>query len=180
VLGMISPPRGFAFRGFLNHGSMMRCARARLQATPRAGCLLSAWDGQHGHDLDGIARENCKVRMLVEELGGSLVGIRAHNRESTHVIARIVDPTLRDFLGFPQWSAHADNGGVVFLDPRLPGRHAFSFLRTAIFFGKRVPGHASRTGFAAKEHGEIGIVRAHGVSVLLRLAGWNWSTEVDE
>jgi hypothetical protein len=61
----------------------------------------------------------------------------------------------------------------MFLDPRLPGRYAFSFLRTAIAFGKGVPGHSSRTGFAAQEHCEIGIVRAHDVSFLLRIAGWN-------
>src|SRR4030088_482032 len=57
----------------------------------------------------------------------------------------------------------------MFLDPSLPGRHAFAFLRAAIAFGKGVPGHSSRTGFAAKEHCEIGIVRAHNVSFLLRL-----------
>jgi hypothetical protein len=27
---------------------------------------LSAWNGQHGHDLDRIARENGKMRMLIE------------------------------------------------------------------------------------------------------------------
>ena len=112
------------------------------------------------------------MRMIVEELGGGLVRIRAHDRESAHVIARIVDATLRDLLGFPQWSAHADNGGVMFLDPRLPGRDAFSFLRTAIAFGKGVPGHSSRTGFAAKEHGELGIVSVHNVSFFLRFEGW--------
>jgi len=53
----------------------------------------------------------------------------------------------------------------MFLDPRLPSRHAFSFLRTAIAFGKGAPGRSLRTGFAAKEHGEIGIVRAHDVSL---------------
>src|ERR1035438_4520830 len=110
----------------------MECARARLQATARALRPLGAWNGQHGHDLDGIARENGKVRMLVKELGGGLVRIREHNRESTHVIARIFDPTLRNLFGFPQRSAHADNGGVMFLDPPLPGRHAFSFPGTAI------------------------------------------------
>src|ERR1700682_1466341 len=52
----------------------------------------------------------------------------------------------------------------MFLAPRLPGRHAFSFLRTAIAFGKGVPGHSSRTGFAAKEHCEIGIVSIHNAS----------------
>jgi len=55
--------------------------------------------------------------------------------------------------------------GVMFLDPRLPGRYAFSFLRAPIAFGKGVPGRSSRTGFTAKEHSEIGIVRAHDVSL---------------
>src|ERR1700688_889853 len=71
-----------------------------VQVTPRALPPLSTWNGQHGHDLDGIAREYGKVRMLVEEPGGGIVRIRAYNRECAHVIARIVDPTLRDLLGF--------------------------------------------------------------------------------
>jgi hypothetical protein len=79
----------------------VRAGRLQVQVTPRALPPLSAWNGQHGHDLDGIARENGKVRMLVEELGSGLMRIRAHNRECAHVIARIVDPTLRDLLGFP-------------------------------------------------------------------------------
>src|SRR5205814_1154297 len=57
----------------------------------------------------------------------------------------------------------------MFLDPRLPGRHTFSFLRAAIAFGKGVPGRSAGTGFAAKEHCEIGIVRAHNVSFLCAL-----------
>src|SRR5450631_1883108 len=78
----------------------MERARARLQITPRSLRPLGTWNGQHWHDIDGIARENGKVRMIVEELSGGLVRIRAHNRKSAHVIARIVDPTLRDLLGF--------------------------------------------------------------------------------
>ena len=45
--------------------------------------------------------ENGKVGMSVEELGSGLMRIRAHNRGCAHVIARIVDSTLRDLLGFP-------------------------------------------------------------------------------
>ncbi len=32
----------------------------------RAHYFLSAWNGQHGHDLDRIARENGKMRVLIE------------------------------------------------------------------------------------------------------------------
>src|SRR6202521_1614351 len=92
-----------------------RFSKSQLELAVRVSRPLSAWYGQHGHDLDGIARENGKVRMLLEEFGGGLVRVRSHNRKSAHVIARIVDPALRDPLGFPQWSAHGDNGGVMFL-----------------------------------------------------------------
>src|SRR5664279_2699004 len=176
VAPICGSPSGWNFpTDRLVHRSMMQCAREepRHRAPPRGLPLLSAWNGQYGHDLDGVARENRKVRMVVEELGGGFVRIRTHNRECAHFIAYIVDSTLRDLLGFPQWSAHADNGGLMFLDPRLPGRHPFSFLRTSIALGKGVPGHSSRTSFAAKEHCEIGIVRAHNVSFDLRFSGWN-------
>src|SRR5271170_7339840 len=111
--------------------------------------------------------------MLVEELCGGLMRIRAHNRECTDVIARILDPTLRDLFGFPQGTASADNNCLMFLHPCLPGHHAFSFLGTTIGFGKSIPGHTSRAGFAAKEHCQISIVHAHDFSVDLRMAGWN-------
>src|SRR5450631_1293980 len=96
---------------------------------------LSTRDRQHGHDFDRIARKYGEMRMLVKEPGGRLMRLCAYYRESTDGIADIVDPMLRDLLGLPKWSAHADNGRVMFLDPRLPGRHAFSFLRTALAFG---------------------------------------------
>src|SRR5882672_5236824 len=116
---------------------MLRAGGLQVPATaPRTCVPLSAWNRQHGHDLDSIARENGKEWMLVEELGGGLVRISAHNRERAQAIAYIVDPSLRDLLGLPQWSAHADNGGVMLVDPCLPGRRAFSCLRTAIGFGE--------------------------------------------
>jgi len=174
VLGMvISPPVSRSALSKSQLDDAVRAGTLQVLITPARSTSLSAWNGQHGHDLDGIARENGKVRMPVEEPGGSLVRIRSHNRECAQLIAFIVDPTLRDLLGFPQWPAHADNGGVMFLDPRLPSCYAFLFLRAAIQFGQGVPGHSSRTGFAAKENCEIGIVRAHNVSFPLRFAGWN-------
>src|SRR5450631_2448591 len=150
---MANSPRGPRFR---NHSLMSKCtwAGSGFHVTPRAVRSLSAWYGQHGHDLDGVAREDGKVRMPLEEFGGGLVRVRAYNRESAHVIVRIIDPALRDLLGFAQRSAHGDDDGVMLLDPGFPRRHAFSFLLTAIAFGKSVPGHSSRTGFAAKEHCE--------------------------
>ena len=80
---------------------------------------LGAWYRQHGHDLHGITREDRKVRMLLEKFGGGLVRVRVDNHKSAHVIARILGPALRDLLGFPQWSAHGNNGGLMFLDPCL-------------------------------------------------------------
>jgi hypothetical protein len=68
---------------------------------PRTPRPLSARYGQHGHDLDGIAREDGKVRMPLEQLGGGLVRVRTHNRKSAYLIASIVDPALSDPLGFP-------------------------------------------------------------------------------
>ena len=71
--------------------------------------------------------------------------IRTHQRERSQFIARIGDAAVRDLFGFPQWSTHADDDGVMFVDPRFPRRHPCFFLRTAIGFGKGVPGRSPRT-----------------------------------
>src|SRR5258708_34303066 len=98
---MISPPRV-----------------ARYWKLPSDRCQLAAGYGQYGHDLDGIARENGKVRMLLEEPGGGLVRVRPHHRKGAQFVARVADSTLGDLLGFPQWSAHADLGSGMFVGPR--------------------------------------------------------------
>jgi hypothetical protein len=55
----------------------------------------------------------------------------------------------------------------MFLDPCRPGGYALPFLGAAIAFGKGIPSCSSRTGFAAKENSEIGVVGAHDASSLL-------------
>src|SRR5664279_1624137 len=62
-------------------------------------CSQCSWYGQHGHDLDGIAWENCKVWMVLEHFGGGLMRVCADQRKGTHFIARVVDAALRDILG---------------------------------------------------------------------------------
>jgi hypothetical protein len=56
-------------------GSSSAARAGSLQIPPgRRLCgLLSVWYWQHGHDLDGVARENRKVRMPLEEFGRGLV-----------------------------------------------------------------------------------------------------------
>ena len=44
----------------------VRAGGLQVQIIPRALPPLSARNGQHGHDLDRIARENGKMRMPVE------------------------------------------------------------------------------------------------------------------
>src|SRR5262245_43748891 len=107
--------------------------------------------------------------MLLKELGGSFVRIGTDNDKSAQLLACIFNATLRDLLGFAQWSTHADDGGLVFLDPGLPRRYALSFLGAALGFRKGVPGRSPRTGLAAEKHGKIGIVRAHQMSFRLRV-----------
>jgi hypothetical protein len=68
VLGVVSSPPVSGLRCCRKHSWTMQCPRAgsRFPVTPRALPPLSAWNGQHGHDLDRIARENGKMRMLIE------------------------------------------------------------------------------------------------------------------
>src|SRR5450432_1566744 len=44
---------------------------------PGALSLLATRYGQHRHDLHGVAREDRKVRVLLEEFGGGLMRVRA-------------------------------------------------------------------------------------------------------
>jgi hypothetical protein len=90
---------GCAFRDYPTHISVSQCTLAIPDHLARATSTKRP-NGQHGHDLDGIAGENRKVRMPVEEPCGGLVRIRAHNRKSVHVIADIVNPLWLIFLVF--------------------------------------------------------------------------------
>jgi hypothetical protein len=65
VLGVVSSPP--VSRSGVVEGTAGRCsARGQAPGSPRALPPLSARNGQHGHDLDRIARENGKMRMLIE------------------------------------------------------------------------------------------------------------------
>src|SRR6185437_11797060 len=135
--------------------------RREGRGAPPFNCALGSRYGQYRHDLDGIAGENGEMRMLFKELRGSLMRLGAHNREGAHFIADVVGAPLRDLLGPPQRSSHCEDGGMMLLNPRFPGRHAFLLFRAALAFGKRIPGRSPRAGFAAKEHGEIVTGRIH-------------------
>ena len=52
---------------------------------------LAARYRQHGHDLDGIARKDRKVRVILKEFGGGLVRVATHNHKSAHIVADVVD-----------------------------------------------------------------------------------------
>src|ERR1700683_732573 len=85
----------------------------------------------------------------------------ADHRKGTHVIADVVSAVLRHLLGFSQWAAHLNDGSPMLLDPGVPGCHAFSFPRTALARGERVPRHAARSRRDAEEYGQISIACAH-------------------
>ena len=61
---------------------------------------LSAWDWQHRHDLDGITGENAEMLMILKKLGGGLVRVCAYHCKCAHLIVRVVDTLLTNFLGF--------------------------------------------------------------------------------
>ena len=89
----------------LNHpavtAAIVGAARDSCRPSALHCCLLGARYRQNGHDLDGIAREDHKVRMLFEELGGSLVRIRANDRVGAQLIACVFDAARRYLFGLP-------------------------------------------------------------------------------
>jgi hypothetical protein len=77
---------------------------------------------------------------------------------------------LRATVNAPR-STHANNRGMMFFAPRLPGSYTLLLLCLPLLFRKGVPCGHSRAVFAAKENSEKCIVRAHKVSFPLRVAG---------
>src|SRR5262249_17797781 len=61
--------------------------------------------------------------MLLEQLGRSLMRIRANDHVGAHLITCIFDAALGDFFGLAERSAHADDCGLMFFGPRFPSRY---------------------------------------------------------
>jgi hypothetical protein len=110
-------------------------------------CRLGAWYRQNGHDLDRFPGKDRKVRMPLEQLGRSLMRIRANDHVGAHLITCIFDAALRDFFGLAERSAHANYCGLMFFGPRLPSRYPLLLLRKPFRFGKGIPFHAVIRGF---------------------------------
>jgi hypothetical protein len=139
-------------------------------------CRLGARYRQNGHDLDGFPGKNRKVRMPLEQLGRSLMRIRANDHIGAYLIACIFDAALGDFFGLAERSAHTDDYGLMFFGPRLPGRYPLLLLRKPFRFGKGIPCCHSRVRLAAEKHREKCVVRAHEISFPVRSAGSNKSS----
>jgi len=69
--------------------------------TPSHAIRLGARYRQNGHDVDGFPGKDRKVRMPLEQLGRSLMRIRANDHIGAHLIACIFDAALGDFLVLP-------------------------------------------------------------------------------
>jgi len=66
--------------------------------------------------------------MPFEQLGRSLMRIRANDHVGANLITCIFDAALGDFFGLAERSAHTDDCGLMFFGPRLPSRYPFSLL----------------------------------------------------
>jgi hypothetical protein len=49
------------------------------------------------------------MRMVLEQLGGRLVGFRAHDHEAAHLVAHVLDPALSDLLGLAERTMSTQN-----------------------------------------------------------------------
>src|SRR5262249_4944090 len=119
-----------------------------------------------------------KVRMPLEQLSCSLMRTRANDHVGAHLIACIFDAALGDFFGLAERSAHADDCGLMFFGPRLPGRYPLLLLRKPFRFGKGIPCCHLRVRLAAEKHREKCAVRAHEISFPLRFAGSNKKLDI--
>src|SRR5262249_12570801 len=74
---------------------------------------LGARYRQNRHDLYGISRKDRKVRMPLEQLGGSVMRFRANDRVGAHRVAYVFDAALAHLLGFAERPAHIDDCRVM-------------------------------------------------------------------
>lgn len=105
--------------------------------------------------------------MLFEQLGGSLMRIRANEGVAAHLVAYVLDPVLAHLFGLAEGAAHANDCRVMLFDPCFPGRDPLLHFVAALLLGKGIPSRHARAGFAAEKDGEERIVRAHGLSFFL-------------
>src|ERR1043165_6754402 len=105
------------------------------------------------------------MRMVLEELGGSIMRIRANDCVGAHQIGYVLDAAFAHLLGLAEGTAHPDDCGMMFIGPGFPSCDSLLHLRPTNLFGKRVPSYHSRAGLAAEENCEKCIVRAHTVSL---------------
>src|SRR5262249_92776 len=127
---------------------------------------LGAWYRQNRHDLHGISRKDRKVRMLLEQLGGSVMRFRANDRVGTHRVAYVFDAALAHLFRFAERPAHPNDCSAMLFDPRFPRRDPLLRLCVSRLLGKGIPGCHARAGFAPEEDGEKRIVRVHNVSIV--------------
>ena len=102
--------------------------------------------------------------MVLEELGGSIMRIRANDCVGAHQIGYVLDAPFAHLLGLAEGTAYLDDCGTMLFGPGFPSRDSLLHLRPANLFGKRVPSFHPRAGLTAEENREKGIVRAHTVS----------------
>ena len=72
--------------------------------------------------------------MLFKQLGSGLVRVRTHHRKGTHVIADILDASLRNLLSFSQGTPYLNNHSTMLLNPRLLGSDSLLFLGVPYLF----------------------------------------------
>src|SRR5262249_25716677 len=134
-------------------GSLMHVA-THVHYLPEADIKprrLGARYRQNRHDLHGIARKDRKVRMLLEQLGGSVMRFRANDRVGTHRVAYVFDAALAHLFRFAERPAHPNDCSAMLFDPRFPGRDPLLRLCVSRLLGKGIPGCHARAGFAPEE-----------------------------
>ena len=119
---------------------------------------------QNRHDLHSISWKDREMRMVIEELGGSIMRIRANDCVGAHQVAYILDAAFAHFLSLAERAAHPDDCGTMFSGPGFPSRYSLLDLRPTNSSGKRVPSRHPRASLTAEENAEKSIVRAHTIS----------------
>src|SRR4051794_13719647 len=98
------------------------------------------------------------MRVVVEHLRGGLMRGGAHHGEGAKFVGYVGDAFGVDLLGLAERPAHFENCALVLRHPSLPGGDAFLLLFLPFSRRQCVPGSEFRTGLAAEENGEIGVV----------------------
>ena len=117
---------------------------------------------QHRHHLHPVADEDAHVRVVLEQAGGGIKAVGAHDHEDGQQVDHVRHgAVVADAFGRAQRAALIDDGVAVRLLPGGDGGDAEAGRLGLLGLAHGAPGPPSGAGLVAGEDGQVMGLRAH-------------------